>query len=92
LITLLRGDCQLNLDAINTIYTVDEENEDEDEGDLHQIVIIVSEKTDTGELYLHAILQFRNQGALRDERKELSPPSEWQGDDEEHENSHFQHQ
>jgi hypothetical protein len=35
---VLSGGCQLNLDPINTVDTVDEENQNEDEGDLEPVL------------------------------------------------------
>jgi hypothetical protein len=62
----LRGGRELHLDTIDTVDAIDEENEDEDERDLCsscELSQLVSELNS----YLHAILQFRYNRALRDE-------------------------
>lgn len=45
-----------------------------------------------GVIYLHAILQFSNDGALGDKCEEAAAPGEWQRNDQGEEDEHLRHQ
>jgi hypothetical protein len=85
---------KLNLNTVDAVYAVNEEDKNEDKGNLIQMAQLAVFHVPCPDdfAYLHSILQFRYYRALGDEREELTAPSEWQWDDESHEDDHLGHQ
>jgi hypothetical protein len=82
---------KLDLNAVNAVYTVNEQDQNEYEGYLlgYQQMLLPS----TASLsHLHSILELRHDWALRNECEELAAPGERKGDDQGAEDEHLCHQ
>lgn len=82
---------QLDLHSVNTVAAIHEEDEDEDEGDLRKLTLTET-RGPRGVCYLHAILDFGDNGALGNESEYLAANAEGHGDDKDDEERHLEHE
>lgn len=78
------------MDTVDTIDTVNEKNQYEDEGNLDDVREAID--SDVILTYLHAILELRDNRALGNESEQLAAPCEGQWDDQSEEDGHLRHQ
>lgn len=90
--TLLVGLRQLDLHPVNTVAAIHEEDEDEDEGNLRMLIWLIRVGQGRGVFYLHAILDFGDNGALGNESEYLAANAEGHGDDKDDEECHLEHE